>query len=386
MASHVRFLCGQEYVEEKVFDRALRLLRNFRHWQRIRLRNELSYTEEEPPIIDTNPLRPLRLLGTRRDVMMRPMLRLLQQLPDRKSTDPRDRVLALIGLSSDADTLGLRIDYRESTAELYHNLACSLLRHEYLHMLSSCSGSSNFDLPSWVPDWTSPRKCIPLQQWSKDASTSSILQPSFSASGGRQQPELIRVEQTSSREVRLHVALLGKIEHVGQPWTGNGLAQWMGSFKNVLESLPSPSNLQSPRKALWRVAAADQDIWRQAYKPRMSDETLQKLESEIRDHDIASLDSKSLAAAGLGHYEVQVNSVGPGRRPLLISNAVFGLGPAGAEANDVVAIILGANVAHVLRPVDSAGHYRLIGEAYVDGWMDGQAFEADLPSVVLTLL
>jgi hypothetical protein len=44
------------------------------------------------------------------------------------------------------------------------------------------------------------------------------------------------------------------------------------------------------------------------------------------------------------------------------------------ESDDVIAAFRGADRLYVLRPVEG-GRYRLVGDAYVDGLMFGEAYE-----------
>jgi hypothetical protein len=57
----------------------------------------------------------------------------------------------------------------------------------------------------------------------------------------------------------------------------------------------------------------------------------------------------------------------------------FGLCPADTQEGDLVALVLGSNVLHVIRELEVDGGtphvFGLVGEAYVHSWMDGQALE-----------
>jgi hypothetical protein len=52
---------------------------------------------------------------------------------------------------------------------------------------------------------------------------------------------------------------------------------------------------------------------------------------------------------------------------------LFGLAPKEAEDGDLVCILFGCTVPVILRPIEDLGLYKLIGEAYVHGVMDGEA-------------
>jgi hypothetical protein len=60
------------------------------------------------------------------------------------------------------------------------------------------------------------------------------------------------------------------------------------------------------------------------------------------------------------------------RRAFITSKGIMGIGPAILQEGDVVAIFCGTDVPLLLRPCDG-GVYKLVGEAYVDGIMDGEA-------------
>lgn len=53
--------------------------------------------------------------------------------------------------------------------------------------------------------------------------------------------------------------------------------------------------------------------------------------------------------------------------------SLFGLAPKEAEEGDLVCILLGCTVPVILRPIEDLGLYKLVGEAYVHGVMDGEA-------------
>jgi hypothetical protein len=72
------------------------------------------------------------------------------------ATDPRDKVFALIGLVGVPDSIGLEIDYRLSTEEVYLSVAShSLEKIRDLGFLANGgigSAPENPKLPSWVPE------------------------------------------------------------------------------------------------------------------------------------------------------------------------------------------------------------------------------------------
>ena len=59
---------------------------------------------------------------------------------------------------------------------------------------------------------------------------------------------------------------------------------------------------------------------------------------------------------------------------------LFGLGPQGTEIGDLICILYGCSVPVILRPhkpiqdSDEISHYEVVGESYIYGMMDGEAF------------
>jgi len=64
-----------------------------------------------------------------------------------------------------------------------------------------------------------------------------------------------------------------------------------------------------------------------------------------------------------------------GRNPFLTSSGYLGLGPSGLQPNDLVVVFLGVETPFVLR-ASGERQYKLLGEAYVHGIMDGEFTKA----------
>jgi hypothetical protein len=87
------------------------------------------------------------------------------------------------------------------------------------------------------------------------------------------------------------------------------------------------------------------------------------------------LDDVESAKADAAHNATQTLTFGPtrGRVMFATTTGYLGLVPHGTREGDVIMVIRGADVPYVLRPQGEA--YELIGEAYVQGIMDGEALE-----------
>lgn len=58
--------------------------------------------------------------------------------------------------------------------------------------------------------------------------------------------------------------------------------------------------------------------------------------------------------------------------------ASLGVGPDGMQIGDNVCILYGLETPYIVRPVGKQGHYKLIGECFVNGIMYGEAFDMAL--------
>lgn len=101
-----------------------------------------------------------------------------------ESTDPRDKIFALLGLAADREELkdlGVYPDYTKSCKETYTTAMAALLQQGHISLLSFCQiPKLQSDLPSWVPDWSRSATDM-LQDVENDHIT---LYPKFSASEG----------------------------------------------------------------------------------------------------------------------------------------------------------------------------------------------------------
>lgn len=73
-----------------------------------------------------------------------------------ESSDPRDKVFALLNLCHDASALGIEPDYSAKTADVFQYTARALIQAGAggRLLINASEHVSSLRLPSWVPDWT----------------------------------------------------------------------------------------------------------------------------------------------------------------------------------------------------------------------------------------
>lgn len=88
------------------------------------------------------------------------LLEALNSARNCSSTDPRDKLYALIGMADEKTRSAIPIDYSKSVEEVFTRAAAALIeRNNSLDVISSAFSIPGFmhgaqSLPTWVPDWT----------------------------------------------------------------------------------------------------------------------------------------------------------------------------------------------------------------------------------------
>jgi hypothetical protein len=315
------------------------------------------------------------------------------------ATDPRDKVFGLLGLAADRSELernGVVPNYALSCKEVYANTAAALIEQGHVFILSSVHfPKAQQGLPSWAPDWSVPIK-HPLQR-----TIDGISSPKYHASNGLIEVTLVYQSTGIARRIALSGLIHDTIYATGKSFDNiaskpiNGHNSWTREWLNTLSELTllrgSYFRDENERKeAILRTSTADCSSSKKGWT-RMTPEL--KLAGLIALFD--GLGPEVIEASGLGavlqnkgffsgiteevlrtlnvyEYEGNVGSRARGRVPFITAKGNLGLGPKGLQKKDIVAVLAGSEVPFVLRAV-SGQEYEMIGEAYVDGIMDGEA-------------
>ena len=100
----------------------------------------------------------------RQENLARSKERLVELLPvsrELKSTDPRDKIYGILGLTSDATETAFQPDYTLSVADVYKRVTKSIIKSRgLLDILANVAFPRAIEsLPSWVPDFSTPAPC-----------------------------------------------------------------------------------------------------------------------------------------------------------------------------------------------------------------------------------
>lgn len=387
-AKSVQFVCGSMTVSEEPLHHALRLVRNFGQHRQSQLAQHAQTVDSEAALNAIDTRNPINMLKMRRTTGPFPLLYLMRTFRFFNATDPRDRIFALLSFAADAGELGLNPNYAISHKQVFIEATMALLKDGYFDILAFCGAhEAPSKLPSWVPDLTRLSHRAPLQQRAlkRDAvAITTVLQPVFRADGkAHHTPSSLTFTRAATVSMSLSAKFVGQVNNVGTVWQPQGFRKWLQElrdFSNADGASPDHSHMN----AIWRTAVADQEIRQANQKPRMSERVLEHVHSQLASLDLSTADAQSFLSLGIGDYLYQLQDTAFGRRPFSMSTGHVGIGPSHMSTGDLLYVLVGADVPYVIRS-STDGRLELIGEAYVHGAMDGEAFTDDLLTDSITL-
>ncbi|KAK0101309.1 hypothetical protein ONS95_006486 [Cadophora gregata] len=301
------------------------------------------------------------------------------------ATDPKDKIYALVGLSTARDDPRLSIDYSLSIRQAYINVARYLVvSSQKLDVICSMPRCLNtYDLPSWVPDWTAYKMtpispCIAIAQFF----AANRLTP-YSAAG-ESEPDVEFSDAADS--LITNGFCLGNIVSVGQKCRENpakdmtagviALADWfrlLGSAGEITQAKASTfcSTILFDHLTMgpeWFETRAQHvetilgDLANEAQE-RCPDEVIHPylldMQSRPRPVEVTTKPWVSDACKLIAY-----------RRFFISSSGLMGLAPDSAEPGDIICILLGCFMPVILRPMGR--HYILLGGAYYHEYMYGK--------------
>ncbi|KAJ8133397.1 hypothetical protein O1611_g218 [Lasiodiplodia mahajangana] len=343
-----------------------------------------------------------------------PLIHVLQRTRNAKLSDPRDSVYAKLGLSVEAESLNFQPDYTVGLEEMLRRLAVVYTQRQRSLYFFCLAGETTLNLPSWVPDW------------SRDDGKRPILLDNLNYTAAQDNFFLEASVDMKTASVRGVV-----IDHIGDVTAESPRSSQSVRTNNDLKSeweLEAPKSPETMFPAICRTVVANQstvadvadaapdlaDFTRIfAIQALMSEAALKQENSMRRDTRLwgesaagsMSFDSwwrssRDVMIGGRALYfwamsyaqnwifrnhAVKSGDRGlrndfctslavwmRGRRLVGSSKGFPVLAPQASKPGDLLCWLLGCPVPVVLRAFpDRTNSYRFIGEAYVDGMMEG---------------
>ncbi|KAE9378651.1 hypothetical protein N431DRAFT_146487 [Stipitochalara longipes BDJ] len=312
-------------------------------------------------------------------------LEMLEVTRNKKASDPRDYVYALLGHPS-ASINGVPIvepDYNKPVAQLCFEVTMKILEQsQSLRILSAIhhdEGALDGEASSWIPTWSRDMVVLSLGVYQDH-----YFDVEYDACAGINACwDLVE----AGRSLNIHGFIFDVIEeHVEtEELSENGtvvlrevddLMSAMLRFKSrdgaspkerlaaVGQTITAGFRNQDPKQFRTEFAAFRHHMAREALKQgrSISDELFPEGMEKIRKlANGKSVDDIYWAASRFCS----------GRKVFCTKQGMLGLGPAVLRDGDLCCVLFGAQVPCILR--NTEGNYKLVGEAYVHGVMKGEA-------------
>ena len=317
----------------------------------------------------------------------------------RRSTDPKDKLYGLLGLTSTLGNPSIEIDYSLTTAQIYTKFARNeIISSKRLYILpQSQPHLTDLEIPSWVPDWSVKHT---NHFYLQNVSATSF---NFTALGESES------EITFLSDANILIAkaiLIGSIEDFGGSAgvaTGLDLKQAVSTFHDnwrLVGTLPGNPRLNQEafartllcgkiledrvgnremREFLRGILGGFAELSVEIYPHRILDpilsEHLNFIHSEgARDAQTNGIDYDKASESIFWRSWIEASvAYNWDRRFFIGSSGTMGMAPETSLKGDIICIPLGCPHPMVLRRANN--HYLVVGEAYVDGYMYGKAME-----------
>jgi hypothetical protein len=310
-----------------------------------------------------------------------PLVYLLSTIRSCEATDPRDKVYAALPIAQYGDKKDLCPNYSMPVEDIYREVAISIITQDKnLDLLAYCYPGQSFDIPSWVPDWTCKPSSHPLPKATDELghSTSARI---YNACGGRTSELAFEygkylLVQGIEVDVITNTSLpMNRDERVMSstkpilPWQDDEVAEEILTSWN---QLLFPDNKDRPYVVTGKTVA---DVIRHIIcgDLRVTGPRRDRLGrgGSVRVPFREGSETVSGSRFDSFMFERRVFNTCNNRRLIETRRGCLGISSMHAEIGDRVCILFGSSVPFVLRP--SGKTWKIIGEAYVHGIMDGEA-------------
>ena len=298
---------------------------------------------------------------------------LIQSIP-KESTDPRDKVFAIVGLTKARDDRRLQIDYSKSVCQLFTDVS------EYIISTSGrldviCTGPTlDPEFPSWVAGW-SIDQYSPSLMYTRyraagttravtdcDTDKGLLLAQGFCIDkvmvhGKKSDIEsVLDLRGTMKALCNYHILLREEFEDSQSQWKSfvNTLCMWPDKDYNnyCWWSVPAAKAIRRYCKIFCPETVHDQLLWNIPWNEKSSNKW---------DNITEKTFVESIA-------NILYN-----RMCFISERKILGLGPQQLQKGDLICVLLGCSCPVILRAKDQ--HYFILGPAYFDGYMWGKAME-----------
>ena len=301
----------------------------------------------------------------------------LDQTRPASCSDLRDKVFAVLSLASEHHTGELYADYSKPTEAVYQDVVLHYtLKLKSLDILTHCELRNEIDarartMPTWVPDWSVPRSCAMIPVAS--SCEGSVPRVRYLGDG------ILAATGICIAQI-VHVEILPQIFEI-RTGVNN---RWIRKMEDALRALllPKVNALSLSQRdvminSICRTLCTN--IFSECYSPPNLDYLSFESTRSYMSHILETTYEAPLRYSDdIVNWYGMVNTMLVGRLLFTTNDGYIGLAPKATKPDDQVCILLGCQTPLVLRP-NGAWGYEVVGECYIDGFMDGAAYLGSLP-------
>ena len=315
----------------------------------------------------------------------------VQQHSHRQATDPRDMIYGLVGMANKQNDYSVDVDYSQTVAQVYTDFARKeITASKKLDILTRVQyGTSRHGLPSWVPDWSIDHNSS-MHLLLQDRET----EYKFMASGLMESDAYFMYQ---GRALVAEGAKIGSIQILGgeskmEHWKDlkravPALLSWWDMLDQLVQDL---SHQEAFARTIICNRVLERDRGLNATFARfggilgaLADLSLKLFPSRgvspiLIEYRNKFLTTEQLKQSFRTYIDMSALYISDRRLFFDYEHSIMGLVPATSLVGDYVCILRGCAHPLVVRQMTSQlygepDHYIIIGEAYVDNYMYGEA-------------
>ncbi|KAH7371014.1 heterokaryon incompatibility protein-domain-containing protein [Pyrenochaeta sp. MPI-SDFR-AT-0127] len=299
-------------------------------------------------------------------------IQLLISMNTAQCSDDRDRLYALNSLRCDP----MNVDYQKTTEEVYSTFAITECTQS-LETLYCCGAFPSQNLPSWVPDWRSPRQWIPIKCFEGRPPSHQLLSDSLrNPNLASRKPYFINTKTMVVNAV-IFTFVVSKGPQLYENWTFNPwlcLSKYLNYYKRTAGS-GSPKKSAHDAQYLDRLVCTltagairsgeNLGQWFEAYSSASSYKRARK------EYVDACCDCKDVSfcaypAVHSNNFNIleRVEQILKGRCTFVTDSGHWAVGPASLLSGDLVVALPGCSYPFAMRPKGPAT-FTIVGDCYL---------------------
>lgn len=326
----------------------------------------------------------------------------------REASDPRDKFFALRSLCNEADRKFIEVDYEQCARCVFVDVTLRwIMQQKDLNILSylgmpKSRADKTVDMPSFAINWGKSPRQGDLASWHRRVAAQARL---FKACKDTRSSWSIRPQVSVPPDsITANGFLFDTVKSVSDGFNGNfydpdSFGHWVDSTRPLRENLV----YQKPLEAMIRTTCSDMmysgefsrisdhhyvllDLWWGELRRLYSTNRARPPGIPPMQTDYPNL--SAFTTETIPSIREPISTSALGRDIVVTVKGYLGLAPKGCQSGDKVAVMAGGAVPIILRKVAveeredqslslevaADASYEVIGDAYVHGIMDGQAF------------